>query len=166
MSELTVTSANVGYRQRRMSSDPEPAADGTELVRVRLTGVPVQPLLATEMFQRSVLRELDLMFVSAEHEGTRPGAPMLLAREILQGYEAGYQSVLAAAEAAAQADQRTLDIDLTLPRRAAEAAGIYLRLMEEVDEDARRMRLLTPPDPEVSRFRRWFVEQIVAQLQA
>lgn len=149
-----------------MPSDPEHAADGTELVRVRVDGVPVQPLLASEMFQRSVLRELDLMFVSAEHEGLRPGAPMLLARGILQLYEVGYQSVVAAAEAAAHADLRTVDIEVVLPRQAAEAGRIYLRLMEEVDEDAREMRLLTPPDPEVSRFRRWLVEQVIAQLEA
>lgn len=149
-----------------MPSDPEHAADAAELVSVRIPDVPVQPLLATEQFQRSVLRELDLMFVSAEQEGLRPGAPMLLARGILQLYEAGYQSVVAAAEDAAGAGLRTVDIELTLPRQAAEAAKIYLRLMDEVDEDARQMRLLTPPDPEVSRFRHWFVAQIVAQLEA
>ena len=145
-------------------TDEEPV-EAPSLVRVRLPGIPVQPLLATETFQRSVLREFDLMFVAAGSGQGKPGAQILVVRSLLQMYERAYGEVIAAAEAAADADRRTVDIEIDLPPEAAEAARIYLQLMEEVDEDARNMRLLTPPDPEVTRFRRWFTELVIDALE-
>ena len=135
------------------------------LVRVVVPDVPVAQLLATERFQRSVLREFDLMFAAAEQGRAAPGAQILMVRSVLQLYETAYKGVIDAAEQAAAADLRTVDITIDLPRAAADAARLYLQLMDEVDADARQRRLLTPPDPEVTRFRRWFTEQVIAQLE-
>ena len=147
-------------------SDPTPV-EPPPLVRVVLPGIPVQPLLATDAFQRSVLREFDLMFVASAGGSGRdkPGAEILVVRRLLQMYEAAYAGVIAACEAAAEAEQRTVDLEFELPREAADAARVYVQLMEEVDEDARKMRLLTPPDPEVTRFRRWFAELVISKLE-
>ena len=60
----------------------------------------------------------------------------------------------------------TVDLETKAPASAAGAALAYLALLERADELCRAGLLLTPEPPaEVKDLRRWFVEEMVAQLQ-
>ena len=68
--------------------------------------------------------------------------------------------------AAAQArGQRTVELETTLPPAAAAGARSYLALLEQADELCRSGLLLIPEPPaHVRSLRRWFVEELAAQL--
>ena len=59
----------------------------------------------------------------------------------------------------------TVDLETKVPASAATAALGYLELLERADELCRAGVLLTSEPPaEVKDLRRWFVEEMVAQL--
>ena len=70
--------------------------------------------------------------------------------------------MVAAAEARGQP---TVDLETTARPDSAGPARSYLELLEQADERCRSGLLLTPEPPEhVKVLRRWFVEEMVAQL--
>jgi hypothetical protein len=70
------------------------------------------------------------------------------------------------AEAAVQAGQEKVDIEIELPPAAVEASRSLLGLLERADELSRSEQLLTlAAPPEIVRLRRWMNEEIAAQLE-
>ena len=111
---------------------------------------------------------------NGDHEATSPRPPDLrqapspLADLVDQlyrrfrGQRDSYRDVVAAAKARGQP---TVDLETTARPDSAGPARSYLELLEQADELCRSGLLLTPEPPEhVKVLRRWFVEEMVAQL--
>jgi anti-sigma regulatory factor (Ser/Thr protein kinase) len=144
---------------------PAPAAEG--LRTVRFPSVPVDGYLALQAHNDALFRELEL--VSIELETAGPGRVVPPLAELVgqlysrfRGQRDSYRDVVAAAQARGEA---TVDLETKVPPAAAGAALDYLELLERADELCRDGVLLTPEPPaEVKTLRRWFVEEMVAQL--
>jgi len=149
---------------------PAPAAapaagEGTRTVR--FPAVPVDGYLALQAHNDALFRELELISIELEAGGaTRVAPPLaelvdqLYAR--FRGQRDSYRDVVAAAQARGEG---RVDLETRVPPAAAGAALGYLELLERADELCRAGVLLTPePPPEVKALRRWFVEEMVAQL--
>ena len=150
---------------RQASDAPPAAAEG--LQTVRFPAVPVAGYLALQAHNDALFRELEL--ISIELEGGAGGrvAPPLaeLVGQLywrFRGQRDSYRDVVAAAQARGEP---TVDLETKAPPSAAGAALGYLELLERADELCRAGVLLTPEPPaEVKDLRRWFVEEMVAQL--
>jgi len=144
-----------------------PAAAAEGLRTVRFPAVPVDGYLALQAHNDALYRELEL--VSIELETTGPGRVVPPLAELVgqlysrfRGQRDSYRDVVAAAQARGDA---TVDLETKVPPAAAGAALDYLELLERADELCRDGVLLTPEPPaEVKTLRRWFVEEMVAQL--
>ena len=78
------------------------------------------------------------------------------------GVSDGYREPVAAAAARGES---TVDLDARLTPASIPAARAYVELLERADELCRAGEMLTPPpSEEVRLLRRWFVEQLTAQL--
>jgi anti-sigma regulatory factor (Ser/Thr protein kinase) len=147
---------------------PAPAgADDDELRPVRFPDVPVDGYLALQAHNDALFRELALISIELEGGGASRVAPPLseLVGQLywrFRGQRDGYRDVVAAAQARGQP---TVDLETRVSPAAAGAALGYLELLERADELCRAGVLLTPEPPaEVKALRRWFVEEMVAQL--
>jgi anti-sigma regulatory factor (Ser/Thr protein kinase) len=135
--------------------------------RVRFPGVPVDGYLELQAHNDALFRELEL--VSIELEADRDaGTPSPLADLVDQlyrrfrGQRDSYRDVVAAAKARGEP---TVELETTASPDSAGPARSYLELLEQADELCRSGLLLTPEPPEhVKALRRWFVEEMVAQL--
>ena len=114
-----------------------------------------------------MFRELELISIELEAGSARTAAP--LAELVDQLYRRfrnqrdSYRDVVAAAKARGQP---TVDLETTARPDSAGPARSYLELLEQADELCRSGLLLTPEPPEhVKVLRRWFVEEMVAQLR-
>ena len=147
-----------------------PASAATELPGtrpVRFPGVPVDTYLELQAHNDALFRELELISIELEASSARPAAPLAELVDQLyrrfRGQRDSYRDVVAAAKARGQ---RTVDLQTSVPPAAAGAAQSYLDLLERADELCRAGLLLTPEPPApVRELRRWFVEQMVAQLR-
>ena len=134
---------------------------------VRFPAVPVDGYLALQAHNDALFRELEL--ISIELETGAPGRVAPPVAELVdqlywrfRGPRDSYRDAVAAAQARGQ---RTVDLETTASPSAAAAALGYLELLERADELCRSGVLLTPePSAEVKALRRWFVEEMVAQL--
>ena len=144
---------------------PPAAVEG--LRTVRFPAVPVDGYLALQAHNDALFRELEL--ISIELESGEAGRVVPPVAELVgqlysrfRGQRDGYRDVVAAAQARGE---RRVDLETKVPPSAAGAALGYLELLERADELCRAGVLLTPePPPEVKDLRRWFVEEMVAQL--
>jgi hypothetical protein len=116
----------------------------------------------------ALFRELELIGIerAAQDGAGRASSPAADLVDRLywqfQGQRDSYRDAVAAAQAGGQA---TVDLATSVPPTAAGAARGYLELLEQADELCRTGVLLTPEPPaHVKALRRWFVEQMVAQL--
>ncbi|HEX2375316.1 MAG TPA: ATP-binding protein [Actinomycetota bacterium] len=136
---------------------------------VRFPGVPVDGYLELQAHNDALFRELELISIELEAGGAdRPAAPLADLVDQLyrrfRGQRDSYRDVVAAAQARGQP---TVDLQTSAPPAAAGAARGYLELLERADELCRAGLLLTPEPPaSVKALRRWFVDQMVAQLEA
>jgi anti-sigma regulatory factor (Ser/Thr protein kinase) len=141
------------------------SADGEGLRTVRFPGVPVAGYLVLQAHNDALFRELELISIELESGGAKRVAPHLadLVEQLhsrFRGQRDGYRDVVAAAQARGEP---TVDLETRVPSTAA-ALG-YLELLERADELCRAGLLLTPEPPaEVKALRRWFVEEMLAQL--
>jgi anti-sigma regulatory factor (Ser/Thr protein kinase) len=144
---------------------PATAAEG--LRTVRFPAVPVDGYLALQAHNDALFRELELVSIELETAGPARVVPPLaeLVGQLysrFRGQRDSYRDVVAAAQARGDA---TVDLETKVPPAAAGAALDYLELLERADELCRDGVLLTPEPPaEVKTLRRWFVEEMVAQL--
>jgi anti-sigma regulatory factor (Ser/Thr protein kinase) len=144
-----------------------PAADGEGLRTVRFPAVPVADYLDLQAHNDALFRELELISIELERGGTDTVAPPLaeLVDQLysrFRGQRDSYRDVVASALARGEP---TVDLETKVPRSAAGSARGYLELLERADELCRAGVLLTPEPPaRVKDLRRWFVEEMVAQL--
>jgi anti-sigma regulatory factor (Ser/Thr protein kinase) len=155
-------------RPPELRNGPAPAATELPGTRpVRFPGVPVETYLELQAHNDALFRELELISIELEAGSARPAAPLAELVDQLyrrfRGQRDSYRDVVAAAKARGQ---RTVDLQTSAPPAAAGAALSYLDLLERADELCRAGLLLTPEPPApVRELRRWFVEQMVAQLR-
>jgi anti-sigma regulatory factor (Ser/Thr protein kinase) len=155
-------------RPPELRNGPAPAAPKLPGTRpVRFPGVPVETYLELQAHNDALFRELELISIELEAGSARPAAPLAELVDQLyrrfRGQRDSYRDVVAAAKARGQP---TVDLQTSAPPAAAVAAQSYLDLLERADELCRAGLLLTPEPPAaVRQLRRWFVEQMVAQLR-
>jgi anti-sigma regulatory factor (Ser/Thr protein kinase) len=163
-----------GDHARATPSPPEeqlvpaaPPAGGEGTRTVRFPAVPVDGYLALQAHNDALFRELELISIELETGGAARVAPPLaeLVDQLysrFRGQRDSHRDVVAAAQARGE---RTVDLETRVPSSVAGAARSYLDLLERADDLCRTGVLLAPePPPEVKTLRRWFVEQMVAQL--
>jgi anti-sigma regulatory factor (Ser/Thr protein kinase) len=150
---------------RDAPSAPPASAAGAQ--PVRFPGVPVDGYLELQAHNDALFRELELISIELEgDDAARVAAPLAdLVDQLYRGYRGqrdSYRDVVAAAQAAGQP---VVDLETTATPAAATGARGYLELLERADELCRAGVLLTPePSPQVRALRRWFVDQLAAQV--
>jgi anti-sigma regulatory factor (Ser/Thr protein kinase) len=153
--------------RRRQPVQPAPvrAAPGSHLVR--FLGVPVGAYLELQQHNDALFRELELIGVEL---GSGDAAPMpeRLVRLVEEfrarfpGVPDGYRNPVAAADARGAA---TVDLEVRLAPALVPAARAYVDLLERADELCRSGAMLTqPPSEAVRSLRRWFIDELTAQL--
>jgi anti-sigma regulatory factor (Ser/Thr protein kinase) len=146
---------------------PAPAPGGPDGRTVRFVGVPVAGYLELQVHNDALFRELELISIELEdHDAAQVAAPLADLVDQLyrrfRGQRDSYRDVVAAAQARGQ---RTVELQTTVPPAAAAGARSYLALLEQADELCRSGLLLTSEPPaHVRSLRRWFVEEMAAQL--
>jgi anti-sigma regulatory factor (Ser/Thr protein kinase) len=154
-------------QEARQAPAARSAAGGEGLRTVRFPGVPVEGYLVLQAHNDALFRELELISIELETGAAGRVAPDLadLVEQLysrFRGQRDSYRDVVAAAQARGEP---TVDLEARVPATAAGAALGYLELLERADELCRAGVLLTPEPPaEVKALRRWFVEEMVAQL--
>ena len=148
---------------RQAPSPPPAGVPGAR--RVRFPGVPVDGYLELQAHNDALFRELELVSIELEAGDDAPSPLADLVDQLyrrFRGQRDSYRDVVAAAEARGQP---TVDLETTARPDSAGPARSYLELLEQADELCRSGLLLTPEPPEhVKVLRRWFVEEMVAQL--
>jgi anti-sigma regulatory factor (Ser/Thr protein kinase) len=135
--------------------------------QVRFVRVPVDGYLDLQAHNDALFRELELISFELEGDDTAGVAAPLadLVDQLyrrFRGQRDGYRDVVAAARARGR---RTVDLETWATPAAVGHAWSYLTLLEQADELCRSGILLTPePSVDVRALRRWFVEQMAAQL--
>lgn len=146
---------------------PAPPADAQGARRVRFPGVPVDGYLELQAHNDALFRELELVSIELEgDDGARVAAPLAdLVDQLYRRFRGARDSHRDAVAAAQARGEPTVDLETTAPPAAASGARGYLALLEQADELCRTGILLTPePSPQVKALRRWFVDQMAAQL--
>jgi anti-sigma regulatory factor (Ser/Thr protein kinase) len=134
---------------------------------VRFPAVPVDGYLALQAHNDALFRELELISIELETGAAGRVAPPVaeLVDQLywrFRGQRDSHRDAVATAQARGR---RTVDLETTASPSGAAAALGYLELLERADELCRGGVLLTPePSAEVKALRRWFVEEMVAQL--
>jgi anti-sigma regulatory factor (Ser/Thr protein kinase) len=151
---------------RQAPSPPPASVPGGR--RVRFPGVPVDGYLELQAHNDALFRELELVSIELEagHDADAPSPLADLVDQLyrrFRGQRDGYRDVVAAAKARGEP---TVDLETRVGPDSAGPARSYLELLEQADELCRSGLLLTPEPPEhVKVLRRWFVEEMVAQLR-
>jgi anti-sigma regulatory factor (Ser/Thr protein kinase) len=137
-------------------------------VPVRFLGVPVAAYLRLQEQNDAVLRELELLAFTADAAGHVDPSPQLVdvierSRRYFNVLREGFRgAVLEAASAGAA----TIDLDGTGSPSGIRAAEDFVSLLEDVERLADAGELLVSrPDREVARLRRWFVVEMAAQVE-
>jgi anti-sigma regulatory factor (Ser/Thr protein kinase) len=149
---------------------PPPPPGGPGLRTVRFAGVPVEAYLELQEHNDALFRELELISIElAATDGAAPPTSSRLAGLVDRLYRQfrsqrdGHRETVAAALARGE---RTVELQASASPAAVPAARAYVELLEEADELCRTDELLTPPpSAQVRSLRRWFVDQMAAQLQ-
>jgi len=136
-------------------------------MRIRFPGVPVDGYLELQAHNDALFRELELVSIELEgDDGARVAAPLADLTDQLyrrfRGQRDSYRDVVAAAQARGEA---TVELESTASAAAVSGARSYLELLEQADQLCRDGLLLTPePSAPVRALRRWFVDQMAAQV--
>lgn len=142
-----------------------------DVVDVHMLRMPVQIWAASQEHHDELLREFSLMTVGLEDESTTSApVPLRLLRLVQQlttrfaGTSDAQREQLFAA--AVQGQEEIDDLVYRLPTAAAPAARELGSMLDEADEYCRTGRhLLTLATPdEIRLFRRWYLGQVVGQL--
>jgi anti-sigma regulatory factor (Ser/Thr protein kinase) len=144
-----------------------PSADAPGSRPVRFAGVPVDGYLELQAHNDALFRELELISIELERDdGALVAAPLADLVDQLyrrfRGQRDSYRDVVAAALTRGDA---TVELATTATPAAASGARGYLALLEQADALCRDGTLLTPEPPAtVKALRRWFVEEMAAQV--
>jgi anti-sigma regulatory factor (Ser/Thr protein kinase) len=146
---------------------PSPPASVQGSRRVRFVGVPVDGYLELQAHNDALFRELELISIELEGDrGASVAGPLADLVDQLyrrfRGQRDSYRDVVAAAQVRGQG---TVELETTASLDSVGPARGYLELLEQADELCRTGILLTPePSAGVRALRRWFVEEMAAQL--
>ena len=146
---------------------PAPPARVPGARRVHLPAVPVDGYLELQAHNDALFRELELVSIELEAGDDADRASPLadLVDQLyrrFRGQRDSYRDVVAAAQARGET---TVELETTASPDSVGPAWTYLGLLEQADELCRSGVLLTPEPPaHVKELRRWFVEQMAAQL--
>lgn len=150
-----------------LDESPTPPAEPRH--RVSLGAVPTDLLLTAKSHVDNLVREFTLA-ASGAATGLTPEVPPALAELIevvVHGFAEPRASVRRQAVRAQAEGRDHVTLELHLPLDAARAGEAYLRALDEADAYCRASRLLTLESPPRHRvFRRWYVGELVGQLQA
>ena len=143
---------------------PNPLTAALGARPIRFPGVPVDGYLELQAHNDALFRELELVSIELEgDDGARIAAPLadLLYRRF-RGQRDSYRDVVAAARAHGEA---TVELESAASAADVSGARSYLELLEQADQLCRDGLLLTPePSAQVRALRRWFVDQMAAQI--
>ena len=146
-------------------STPSPSADARP---VRFLRVPVPVYLQLQEQNDAVLRELELLAFTADHAGHVEPSPDLVAviERSRRYFNLTREGFRAPVFAAAERGETVIDLDGTATPATVEPAADLVALFEQAEELARRGELLIgPPAGDVTRLRRWFVDELAAQIR-
>jgi hypothetical protein len=134
---------------------------------VHLLRFPVAVRAAAAEHHEELLREFS--YLANPHPEVRSAPPtrlLVLVQDLRERYGAFAESPGTQIEAAIAAGVPSIDLVYQLPAQAADAARELGGLLDEVDEHCRRGDLLTLATPPLLiEFRRWFLGEIVGQLE-
>ncbi len=140
--------------------------DARPLVRVRLTGIPVELHRRAGEHQEGLRRELAFV----EHAQAADAAPVrlqALTAELAERYDGLTRTQTDRMTAAIEAGEDAIDLDYDLPADVVVEDAIDLRdLLDELDQfcrDGDLLTLVTPP--ELLAYRLWFLGEFVAQVR-
>jgi hypothetical protein len=159
-----------GQPRWRPAGQPPAAAAGRR--PVRFPAVPVADYLELQEHNDALFRELQLIRIRLRTQGgeaaTEPPRGLLsLADRLLAEFRRQRDTWREEVARAQASGADTVDLELEVPPAAVPAARAYVELLEEADEFSRTGELLVPPPSgRVRRLRRWFVEQMAAQLRS
>lgn len=138
----------------------------TELVDVRLVGLPLQVWQRTQEHADGLLREFALIVHDPGAAAAAPGRLLALVKELNAGYGSFSEEQTREMEAALGRGEDSIDLTYQVPPAAAAAAQALGDMLDEADEYCRRgdhlLTMATPP--EELAFRHWFISEFVAQL--
>jgi serine phosphatase RsbU (regulator of sigma subunit)/anti-sigma regulatory factor (Ser/Thr protein kinase) len=133
---------------------------------VVLGDVPTDLLIAAKAHIDNVVREFTLA-ASGSGSGAVPEELSRLIEVVVYDFAEARDAIKRQALAAARDGHARTRLALQLPSSAADAGERYLAGLEDADSYARAARLLTVESPAPHRlFRRWYVENVIAQLRA
>jgi anti-sigma regulatory factor (Ser/Thr protein kinase) len=135
-----------------------------ECVRVVLTDLDVPLVARAEAHVEGLVRELTLLLAAGTAPGAdrRPAANVVSAAAAVDPVRSDLRHQVAVALARGR---RTVDVELTVRRRDAEAVRDLMHALDEADRLSRSGRLLLTPGPlELSDVRRGYLRRILAQL--
>ena len=129
--------------------------------------MPVDGYLELQAHNDALFRELELISIELEgDDGARVAAPLADLVDQLyrrfRGQRDSYRDMVAAAQARGEA---TIELESAASAAAVSGARGYVELLEQADQLCRDGLLLTPePSARVRALRRWFVDQMAAQV--
>ena len=145
----------------------EPEPNGDDRRSVRFLGVPVPVYLRLQEQNDAVLRELELLAFTADHVGHLDPSPELIevierSRQYFNRTREGFRGEVAAA---AERGEMTIDLEGEAAVSGLVPAADLVGLFEQAELLAASGELLIGPAPDdVRQLRRWFVEELTAQL--
>jgi hypothetical protein len=138
----------------------------SDLVRVRFVNAPVRLMLDANRHQQELVRELTLIHLS--EDSTKQELPTRLLEMVERHREEFSTLTLRRRTEIAEEIQRGathVDLEIDVPAGAGPAADEMHAILAEADEFCRRGELLTlAPPREFVEFRKWFLGEIVRQL--
>jgi len=146
---------------------PNPLTAALGARPIRFPGVPVDGYLELQAHNDALFRELELVSIELEgDDGARVAAPLADLVDQLyrrfRGQRDSYRDVVAAARARGEA---TVELESAASAADVSGARSYLELLEQADQLCRDGLLHTPePSAQVRALRRWFVDQMAAQV--
>ena len=133
-----------------------------DLVQFSIRGIPVSEYTTSTRHYRELRREIRLLALA--HQDDYPLAANLSdlfsSMEQPARAQAGAQQI----EAAQAAGAKTVDLELTLPRRVVERVDLFIEMLDLADEFCRAERLLSlARTPAERKFQTWFLREFVRQ---
>jgi anti-sigma regulatory factor (Ser/Thr protein kinase) len=144
-----------------------PGSVGGPEVEVCLIGLPVATYFAVQEHHDALMREFALLVQTGlDDDPPVPARLMELASTLGAQFGSGNDQRRAQVEAARRAGHANVDVAMMFPVAAEESVLRTAAELDEVDDYCRRGQLLTRPStPAIHRFRQWYTEEIIHQLQ-
>jgi hypothetical protein len=135
----------------------------TDLVKVRVLGLPLGVLRRASEHNDELLREFAL--IREENSQHVPSRLLALIEELNGRFGSFTEGPANSIQDALDRGDRLMDLEYQVPANAAEGAARLTTLLDEADEFCRSGDLLTLATlPESLHFRRWFLEEFSRQI--